>query len=274
MKCPICSTSIPAGSQRCPDCGYRCPNTSVPVAEPVPQHSIPHHERRSILRRFGCCLGVFTAVCLIFGLLGFSLFSFLQFTGAEVIHPVPEYSVEASVPEADAHPESAAPDREDLPEVREDCFSIANGAVEFHSESWDGGRVLQIPDTVTGEKVTALAPGCFRDCPELTTIILPESLATIDTAAFAGCTNLRGLYIPEGCTAIGADAFDGCISMEAVSIPGTMESVAPGAFDDCASLRLLFYAGDYEAWNAIYSDYITPFTAAICFNGSYYHGVS
>ena len=45
-----------------------------------------------------------------------------------------------------------------------------------------------------------------------------------------------------------------------------------GAFDDCASLMYLFYDGDFDTWTALYGDYITPFTAAICLDGTYYHG--
>ena len=34
----------------------------------------------------------------------------------------------------------------------------------------------------------------------------------------------------------------------------------------------IFYDGNYDAWNELYSDYINPFTAAICHDGDYYHG--
>lgn len=260
MKCPICGTTVPAGVERCPDCGYRCLSASTPAANPTDHYTFPQPERRSCLSRFGCCLGVFAALFLIFGLLALSITAFIQYEDSVFVQREPEYPTQ-SIPTEII----------DAPEADGDCFSIRDGAVQFHSEAWDGGRVLRIPDTVAGEAVTALAPGCFRDCGELTTILLPDSVTKIDRSAFDGCTNLRGLYIPEGCTTIDADAFDGCISLEAVYIPGSMESIASGAFDDCAALRLIFYAGDYETWNGIYNDYITPFTAAVCLDGSYYH---
>lgn len=255
MKCPICGTTVPNLAERCPDCGYRCRSASAPASPPVQK------DRRGCMSRLGCCFGVFAAIFLIFGLLGLSITAFIQFGDTVVVQPEPEYPTQSIPAEI-----------KDAPEASEDCFSIHDGAVQFHIEAWDGGRVLRIPDTVAGEEVTAIAPGCFRDCAELTTVVLPDSVTQIGRDAFSGCTNLRGLFIPEGCTAIGADAFAGCISMEAVYIPGSMESVASGAFDDCAALRMIFYAGDYETWNGIYSDYITPFTAAVCHDGSYYHG--
>ena len=34
----------------------------------------------------------------------------------------------------------------------------------------------------------------------------------------------------------------------------------------------LFYEGDFENWSTLYSDFINPFTAAICLDGTYYQG--
>ena len=105
-----------------------------------------------------------------------------------------------------------------------------------------------------------------------TEIELPETVTEIGREAFAGCTALRGLYLPLGTESIGPGAFAGCISMESVYIPATVTEVASGAFDDCVSLLYLFYEGDFEDWNAVYPDFINPFTTAICIDGSYYHG--
>jgi hypothetical protein len=132
---------------------------------------------------------------------------------------------------------------------------------------------LTIPDTVDGEIVSALGPGCFRDCTELTTIILPDSLTTIESEAFAGCAKLRGLYIPQGVESIEENAFAGCVALEAICIPASVQRIAEGTFDDCARLLYINYDGIFERWAALYDDFITPFTAVICTNGTYYHGV-
>lgn len=153
------------------------------------------------------------------------------------------------------------------------CFTIDDGALTFRPDRWDGDPVLTIPDTVDGQNVTALAPGCFRDCSDLTTIILPETLTAIGAEAFSGCAKLRGLYLPEGMDSIGKDAFAGCAAMEAICIPTTVTTIAAGAFDDCAGLRYINYGGDFLAWSRLYDDYITPFTVAVCVDGSYHHGV-
>ena len=157
-------------------------------------------------------------------------------------------------------------------EADEGCFAIRGGILTFLPENWDGSHVLRVPETVAGETVTELGPGCFRDCKELTTILLPDTVTIIGKEAFAGCTTLRGLYLPGGTETIGARAFAGCLAMESIYVPGTVTEVADGAFDDCAALLYLFYEGDFESWNAVCDDFINPFTTAICLDGNYYQG--
>ena len=77
---------------------------------------------------------------------------------------------------------------------------------------------------------------------------------------------------PQGTELIGPRAFSGCINLESIYIPGSLVKIAPGCFDDCAALLYLFYEGDFESWNALYGDFINPFTTAICLDGNYYQG--
>ena len=177
-----------------------------------------------------------------------------------------DYEYEYGVPFED-YPSAETPEAAD-----EECFSIRNGVVTFLPERWEGGRVLRIPETVDGETVTAIGPGCFRDCTELTTILRPETVTSIDKEAFSGCTELLGLYLHEGMESIGPRAFEGCINMECIYVPSSMSEIAPGCFDDCAALLYIFYEGEFAVWDELYGDYINPFTTAICHDGDYYHG--
>jgi hypothetical protein len=61
--------------------------------------------------------------------------------------------------------------------------------------------------------------------------------------------------LPEGLETIGADAFAGCEQMQAICIPASVTSIASGCFDDCTSLMYIIYSGNFEDWNALYSDY-------------------
>ena len=260
MKCPICGKLLPPNSDRCPDCGYRCQGGSA-QARPTAYYTPPNQTKRSK----GCCCALIIVVPLLLGLIaaiiGVTSFVLEDFDFEEFSEEFYE-----DTPFEDRLPV------EPPAEADESCFTIRSGAVTFHPDRWDGGRVLRIPETVDGETVTALAAGCFRDCNELTTIVLPDTLTSIGKEAFSGCSSLLGMYFPEGMDSIDPRAFAGCISMESVYVPSSVTRIAPGAFDDCASLLYLFYDGDFEDWDAIYSDYINPFTTAICRDGEYYHG--
>lgn len=267
MNCPICGDRLHPGADRCPGCGYR-------ITNPPAQTDFKPKSRPSGKRRGCCCL--FPVILLVLMLLSGAIYvvsSIVTHVYRDNTAPVPEpFSTVPSEATETVPDEEPPTENETRPSAAEGCFAISDGAVTFLPELWDGGPVLQIPDTVDGQTVTALARGCFRDCGELTTIVLPETLTKIHSRAFAGCKNLRGLYLPEGMEVIGSDAFAGCVRLEAIFVSKTVTSIAPGAFDDCASLIFLFYDGSFEQWNEVYRDYINPYTTAICLDGSYYHG--
>ena len=69
----------------------------------------------------------------------------------------------------------------------------------------------------------------------LKTIVIPESVETIERAAFCGCENLSSFEIPANVKTIG----DGAISMSAltsIKIPTNVETIGNEAFSDCESL--------------------------------------
>lgn len=161
------------------------------------------------------------------------------------------------------------------PAVRSDTswFSIHEGVLSFHKNLYFGASEVTVPETVNGETVRALSDGCFAGCTEITTVHLPDTLETIGNSAFTGCTAMRGIFIPEAVTAIGENAFSGCTELEAISIPGSVIAIGSGAFEDCNSLFYIFYDGSIETWDALCSEFITPYTGVFCDEGSFYHGV-
>ena len=69
----------------------------------------------------------------------------------------------------------------------------------------------------------------------LKTIVIPESVETIERAAFCGCENLSSFEIPANVKTIG----DGAFSMSAltsIKIPTNVETIGNEAFSDCESL--------------------------------------
>ena len=259
MKCPICGTRLSPHSPNCPGCGYRMPaSLSTQPAVPSGRNARP---------RRGCFPGLLRMLVLTFLLPLLLTFVRGFLAGALVEEEVVQVSPAPSVM-SELQEETVT-----IPSAVEGCFAISGGAVTFLPDRWDGGPVLTIPDAVDSEIVTALEAGCFRDCTGLTTVTLPETLTGIGPEAFSGCSELRGLFIPQGTQSIGENAFAGCVAMEAICIPASVTAIPEGVFDDCARLLYINYDGTFERWAALYDDFITPFTAVICTNGTYYHGV-
>lgn len=261
MKCPICGRHLPPNTDRCPDCGFRCQATTATSQPSSTYYTPPNPTKKSR----GCCCALIIVVPLLLALIA-AIVGVTYYVLEDFDFDAFRYEFFEDSPFEDRTPVDP-PDAAD-----ESCFSIRDGMVTFLPERWEGGRVLRVPDTVSGEIVTEIAPGCFRDCTEITTILLPDTITSIGKEAFCGCSSLLGLYFPEGLETIGPRAFDGCISMESVYIPASVTEIAPGCFDDCAALLYIFYDGDFDTWDALYSDFINPFTAAICHDGDFYHG--
>ena len=85
--------------------------------------------------------------------------------------------------------------------------------------------------------VTVIGKWAFSDCHSLESVVIPDSVTSIDDGAFDCCFSLESVVIPDSVTVIGKWAFTRN-SLESVVIPDSVTSIDDGAFD--AS----FYHGD------------------------------
>ena len=84
------------------------------------------------------------------------------------------------------------------------------------------------PDLVLPEDgLTAIGTFAFYQCPDLTTITLPNSVTTIGSGAFYGCSKLTHITLPPSVTTIGQSAFEDCTSLKAVAIPALQLYLRP-----------------------------------------------
>ncbi|MBQ9730101.1 MAG: leucine-rich repeat domain-containing protein, partial [Clostridia bacterium] len=146
------------------------------------------------------------------------------------------------------------------------------------------GNELRIPDGV--EEIKSWA---FKDQP-YQSLVLPQSLLTVEENAFAGCENLASVNYLDGvegwCTvdtdyaflAKAALLFNGTQVAGTLEIPGSLETIKSGtfrnqasitelqfgetltkieagAFADCLGIEKVCYAGSVEGWCEIDTDY-------------------
>lgn len=153
-------------------------------------------------------------------------------------------------------------------------FQVYEGYLYFDESLYTGGTELNVPSQVDGKTVIGLSDGCFENCTDLTTVILPDTLTEINNDAFAGCTALRGIYLPESVYVIGAGAFAGCEALEAITIPAAMRFIGPDTFEGCYALDHIFFDGSFARWTELYDGFIGPETVIHCEDGSFYHSTA
>ena len=84
---------------------------------------------------------------------------------------------------------------------------------------WESGDVIiEIPEKINNYPVTAIGNSVFKDCSEVVSISIPESIKSIGDYAFSDCNSLTIINIPSNITNIGKDAFDWCNSLTHVNI--------------------------------------------------------
>ena len=101
---------------------------------------------------------------------------------------------------------------------------------------------IKIPETIVYEgveyQVTRIEQSAFKDCTELTSLELPES---INNAAgfYSGCTQLVSINLPKGLTEIPMAMFEGCVNLENCKLPDSIKIIAERAFYGCEKLKEL-----------------------------------
>lgn len=86
-------------------------------------------------------------------------------------------------------------------------------------------------------KVTKIDNCGFYLCRNLKSIILPNSVASIEYGAFLSCGSLESITIPNSVTSIGKSAFEACRSLKSIAIPDGVTKIDTYAFEECSSLE-------------------------------------
>lgn len=124
-------------------------------------------------------------------------------------------------------------------------LSGTTGLTEIPNQRFRGNKNLSgivLPDSVKSIEFYA-----FFDCTSLSSITIPSSVTSIGSYAFCGCTSLSSVTIPDSVTSIGDYAFYGCTSLSSVTIPDSVTSIGWCTFYGCTSLSSVTFK-DTSGW--------------------------
>ncbi|MBE6595108.1 MAG: leucine-rich repeat domain-containing protein [Ruminococcaceae bacterium] len=87
------------------------------------------------------------------------------------------------------------------------------------------------------EGTRVIGPGALAGCASLTTLTLPEELASISAYALSGCASLPSLALPAGLATIGAYALQDCRALVEITLPAGITAIESGTFSGCTALE-------------------------------------
>ena len=105
---------------------------------------------------------------------------------------------------------------------------------------------VTVPGTLRSLVVTGLYQ-TFSDCSLLESVILPETVESLENMCFWKCTSLKRVELQEGLKSIGLCSFGGCVALENIEFPESLEKVDDMVFISCISLKELTFGKNLKS---------------------------
>lgn len=98
----------------------------------------------------------------------------------------------------------------------------------------------EIIDMVIPDSVASINSIAFYSCEGLKTVTFSESVKSIGTRAFAACFGLTSVTMQEGLSTIGESAFNGCYNLTSVTLQEGLTLIDEDAFIGCSNLTSIY----------------------------------
>lgn len=124
--------------------------------------------------------------------------------------------------------------------------------LEIAGEAFLGAEIRNF---ISYAPLRAIGDRAFKECYDLSTIVLPETLKRIGEEAFSNCASLQKIRIPDSVEEVGARAFYVCSELSALELGAGVSQVDCYTFWNCEKLsEITVSAGNktyYSAGNCL-----------------------
>lgn len=111
---------------------------------------------------------------------------------------------------------------------------IGTEVTEISSDLFDGITTIRLTTlgvkTYLMNKCLIIRDNAFKECTNLTSLTIPDSVITIGFGAFQVCENLTTTTIPNSVITISGGAFYNCGSLTSINIPNSVTTIGADAF--------------------------------------------
>jgi len=106
------------------------------------------------------------------------------------------------------------------------------------SKDVSGNLILLSEFTINDQlyMVTSISDNSFRNCNNITSVVIPSGVTSIGNYAFSACARLKTVTIPDSVCIIGSNAFNCCSYLEKIDIGGLIETIEANTFVCCTNL--------------------------------------
>lgn len=101
--------------------------------------------------------------------------------------------------------------------IEENTVEVTFKDENFNSYSGDIVIPETVKDGVNTYKVTSIGNNAFKNCAELTSVIISNNVTTIKDSSFEGCTKLNSITIPQNVSYIYTNAFKNCLNLKYIT---------------------------------------------------------